>query len=80
MPDREQVAKAVLWHDAWTPLYAGESATRCGIATTMRRDKFNAAAKQLGVMVGWSINVAFMHGDGLPGDLSQGTRTAFFFM
>jgi hypothetical protein len=74
----EQVAEAMLWHDAWTPLYAGDSPTRCGIATTMRHDKLDAAAKKLGMKIGWCVHATFMQKEGRLGDLSPKTRAAFF--
>ena len=75
--DGDEVAKATLWHDAWSPLYGKGSPTRYGIATTMRRDKLNAAAKRFGMKIGWFVRVAFMKKVGFS-DLEPITRTSFF--
>jgi hypothetical protein len=74
----QKVGEALIWHDAWTPLYAEGCPTRCGICTTMSRAKLDEAAKRLGMEIGWSLRLVFMHKKESYGDLSSITRTAFF--
>jgi hypothetical protein len=76
--DGQKVGEAVIWHDAWTPLYAEGCPTRCGICTTMSRVKLDEAAKRLGMEIGWSVRLVFMHKKDRLSEFSPITRTAFF--
>tara|TARA_E500000318_G_scaffold1962_1_gene2597 strand:- start:1361 stop:2797 length:1437 start_codon:yes stop_codon:yes gene_type:complete len=73
-----QVAQATFWHDAWTPLYAKGSPTRCGIATFMRRDALKQAASRFGMRIGWSIRANTMVKDDGFSELNPSSHKAFF--
>jgi hypothetical protein len=76
--DGQKVGEAVIWHDAWTPLYGEGSSTRCGVCTTMSRVKLNEVAKRLGMGIGWFVRLVYMHRKESYSDYSPITRTTFF--
>lgn len=50
-----------IWHDAWNPLSAPNTATRCGGLTRIRRKRLDEAAARLGMKVGWFARFSRMH-------------------
>lgn len=58
--DQEEVGSLAIWHDAWTPVSAPNSATRCGTITRIRRSELAAAAARLGRKVGWFVRLSRM--------------------
>ncbi|WP_192182869.1 hypothetical protein [Mesorhizobium amorphae] len=56
----EEVGSTAIWHDAWTPLYGPNSATRCGTITRIRRSQLTAATVRLGKKVGWFVRLSRM--------------------
>ena len=56
----EQVGSSSYWHDAWTPMYPPNSATRCGCVTRIKRDRLASAATRLHRKIGWFVRLSRM--------------------
>ena len=73
----ETVGSTYFWLDAWTPMYAPNSSTRCGSVTLMKRRRLDAAGGRLGRKVGWFVRLSRMEKPTTYGDLEPTDRTAF---
>ncbi|WP_417425585.1 hypothetical protein [Hoeflea sp.] len=77
---KEEVGSAAIWHDAWTPVYAPNSATRCGTITRIRRSQLASAAARLGRKVGWFVRLSRMEKPEGSYDRSPKDVSAFFHL
>ncbi|RVK90425.1 hypothetical protein CN150_27875 [Sinorhizobium meliloti] len=75
---REIVSSTMIWHDGWTPMYASNSATRCGTITRMRKSRLATAATRLGKKVGWFVRLSRMEKPEGGFDRTPQTASAFF--
>ncbi|WP_156034888.1 hypothetical protein [Pseudorhizobium marinum] len=73
----EQVASTIFWHDAWTPLYPPNGATRIGTSTRMQGSLLAAAENRLSRKLGWHIRVSRMEKSEGGFEVKQTVRTAF---
>ena len=76
----EEVGSTAIWHDAWTPVYAPNSATRCGTITRIRRSRLAAAAARLGRKVGWFVRLSRMEKSEGGYDRSPKDVSVFFHL
>jgi hypothetical protein len=73
-------AKASVWHDHWTPLYAkGGGYTRCGILTEMSTSHLNLALERFGLRLGWVIQLRRWSRPSEFGEFELTTQREFFF-
>lgn len=74
------VGSLAIWHDAWTPMYAPNSATRCGTITRISRSRLASAAARLDSKVGWFVRLSRMEKPERGYDRVPKDASAFFHL
>ena len=65
-----------VWHDCWTPLYARDGSTRCGMLTELREDEIAKAQHRHGMRLGWFVELNIWEQEK---DFQLTRRREFFF-
>ncbi|MFG1426413.1 hypothetical protein [Roseixanthobacter glucoisosaccharinicivorans] len=47
-----------IWHDAWTPMYGPNSATRCGSISRIKRTRLKGMSDRMGLGLGWFVRLS----------------------
>jgi hypothetical protein len=74
------VAKVSIWHDHWTPLYAGQGGhTRCGVLTEMSTSHLDLTLERHGLRLGWVVQLRRWSRSSEYGEFELATQREFFF-
>jgi len=73
------VAKWVVWHDQWTPLYPKDGRTRCGMMTCIDPNQIVVGDDSAEKMLGWFVNFRTWDRERDFDELELTAKSAFFF-